>query len=111
MKKQVITLVIGLFVTVTSSAFSQQALEAPIKADVNTPVLKLIQREDARAVVNKYMPKLVEALEESFEAQDFLGSSTLRELEIDDNHVIGFDEKMLESIKAELAALPEILEQ
>jgi len=46
----------------------------------------------------------VKALEEDYNVADFLGSSTLKELSIDDDHVIGFDDELLESIREELSA-------
>lgn len=82
---------------------SQDEQEVPVS--INTPIMQLLEREDARDIVSKYLPKLVQALEERFEVQEFLGSSSLRELSIDDEHVIGFDEEMLAALKTELEAL------
>ena len=97
----------SLFLTLfLSGAVAAQTNEhKAIAADINTPILKLLERSDARAIVEKHMPNLVQALDESFAAQEFLGSSSLRELEIDDDHVIGFDAAMLEQIKLELDSL------
>ena len=93
----------GILVAQTSQA--QTTDESEIVAGIRTPIMNLLKREDARAIVEKHLPDLVKALDESFEAQEFLGSSDLLELSLDDDHVIGFDENLLEMLKAELEAL------
>ena len=76
-----------------------------IRADINTPIMMLLERADARAVVEKHLPQLVVALDDNYDAREFLGSSSLLELSLDDDHVIGFDEELLEKLRAELRAL------
>lgn len=72
---------------------------------LDTPVMVLLEHPGARAVLEKHLPRLVQALEGNPDIELTLGSSSLRELEIDDDHVIGFTEEMLEAIGRELAAL------
>jgi len=74
---------------------------------INTPILELLKNPQARRVVEKQLPNLLKALEEDYDIADYLGASSLRELSIDDNHVIGFDDDMLASMRKELAALRE----
>lgn len=82
-----------------------QAAESTIS--VNTPLVELLKQEEARTVVLKHLPNLVEVFEESFEAQAFFGDSSLLELSLDDDHVIGFDDEMLAELRKELNALSE----
>ncbi|MDA0687143.1 MAG: hypothetical protein O2948_00755 [Proteobacteria bacterium] len=79
--------------------------EREMLVSINTPIMQLLEREDAKEIVSKYLPNLVKALEERLEVQEFLGSSSLLELSIDDEHVIGFEEEMLAALKTELEAL------
>ena len=69
---------------------------------INTPILTLLENPVARAIVEKHLPNLVKALDEDYDAADFLGASSLKELSIDDDHVIGFDEGLLLTLKREL---------
>ena len=69
---------------------------------INTPILTLLENPVARALVEKHLPNLVKALDEDYDAADFLGDSSLKELPIDDNHVIGFDEDLHLTLEREL---------
>ena len=69
---------------------------------INTPILTPLENPVARAIVEKHLPNLVKALDEDYDAADFLGDSSLKELSIDDNHVIGFDEDLLLTLEREL---------
>ncbi len=96
-------LYLALCLILSFPASAQQPNE--IAASIQTPILELLKRADARAIVEKHLPSLVRALDEDYEAQVFFGDSNLLELSIDDNHVIGFGEEMLEQIRQELSAL------
>lgn len=72
---------------------------------IDTPISVLLEHAAARAIVEKHLPRLVAALDDDLEILRFMGSSSLRELEIDDDHVIGFDAKMLAAIQLELQGL------
>lgn len=74
---------------------------------IDTPILRLLENEKARAAVAQFLPGLMRAMDEDYNAMEFLGSSSLRELSIDDDHVIGFDEALLEKLTVALAAAQE----
>lgn len=74
-------------------------LEIPL---LDTPLVELLKNARARAVLEKLLPGLLKALEEDLEIMRFMGASSLRELAIDDAHVAGFDEEILEAIQLEL---------
>jgi len=90
-----------------SLAADSKAVATQEPPSINTPILELLKNPQAKRVVEKHFPNLVKALEEDYDIADYLGSSSLLELSIDDDHVIGFDDDMLASLKKELTALRE----
>lgn len=69
---------------------------------VDMPLLELLKNPDSKAIVSKYLPNLVTAFEEDLSIIGFFGDATLKELSIDDDHVLGFDEELLQTISEEL---------
>lgn len=101
-----IVLVCALAIATTSVAQSTTAQDANASAvivTIDTPILKALENDIARAVVEKHLPRLIKAMDEDLDVMDFLGSSSLKELSIDDNHVLNFDEEMLAKLQSELA--------
>lgn len=102
-KRMVTTLfyavLLNLFALVSSS---QAASETALTID--TPVLELLQNSAARQILEKHLPNLVKALEEDYDVADYLGTSSLKELSIDDDHVVGFDDELLATLRGELSA-------
>jgi sulfur relay (sulfurtransferase) DsrF/TusC family protein len=90
---------LNLFVTISSG---YAATESPLTID--TPVLELLQDLASRQVLERNLPNLVKALEEDYDVADFLGISSLKELSIDDDHVVGFDDELLTTLRRELSA-------
>ena len=90
---------LNLFTLVSSgSAASESALT------IDTPVLELLKNSAAKQILEKHLPNLVKALEEDYDVADFLGTSSLKELSIDDDHVKGFDDELLATLRSELSA-------
>ncbi len=83
------------------------AAESSATPTIDTPLVELLKNAQARSVLNKHLPGLLKALEEDLEMLRFMGASSLRELAIDDAHVAGFDEDMLEAIRLELQLDPQ----
>ena len=86
----------------TSQSSVAEGASASTAPTINTPILTLLENPVARAIVEKHLPNLVEPLDENYDPADFLGASSLKELSIDDDHVIGFDEGVLLTLKREL---------
>ena len=85
--------------TLSTAAF---AAESAAVATIDTPIAELLKNAQARSILEKHLPGLIKALEEDLEILRFMGTSSLRELSIDDAHVVGFDEEKLEAIRLEL---------
>ena len=75
---------------------------------IDTPIVTLLSNAVTRPVLEKHIPSLVKGMEEDFDLEVFLGSSSLKELSIDDEHVKGFDEELLEKLKNDLALAQQI---
>ncbi len=89
--------------------FAQSLPSTPENADklvlgVDTRVLELLENDVTRPVLEKHLPNLAKRLQEDFQAADYFWESTLRDLSIDDNHVRGFDEELLQKVAVALAA-------
>lgn len=96
----------ALFLAASTASFSHAASSdnGAIELSIDTPILELLEAPVARAIVEKHLPNLVKALDEDYDIADFLGSSSLKELSIDDDHVGNFDEEMLARLDEALAA-------
>lgn len=86
----------------TDSTSTSTSTETPT---IDTPFVELIKNEEAKLIVSKYLENLVKAFEEDWDVQDYFFDASLRELSIDDNHVKGFTQEMLNKIEAELIVL------
>ncbi len=91
------------FISVSPAA-GQISESQAIEISIDTPILKLMEIPAARQILEKHLPNLVKVLEEDYDVADYLGSSTLKELSIDDDHVIGFDDELLATMSRELSA-------
>jgi hypothetical protein len=102
-----LALIASMLLMIATSIQSEEdkSLGKPISID--TPLMELIKNDAAKTIVSKHLTNLVERFENDFEVQDFFYDATLRELSVDDNHVIGFTEEMLIQIEAELKTLEE----
>lgn len=100
-----IQLSIIAFILLATPALAEEngKLDKPLTID--TPLIELIRNDAAKAIVSKHLANLVERFENDFEVQDYFNDATLRELSVDDNHVIGFTEDMLKQIESELKTL------
>ncbi|MFT7471095.1 MAG: hypothetical protein ACI8XU_000990 [Kiritimatiellia bacterium] len=96
---------VNLFALISSSSIADASSAASEPAlSIDTPVLELLQSLAAKQILEKHLPTLVKALEENYDVADFLGSSSLKELSIDDDHVVGFDNELLATLRDELSA-------
>lgn len=85
--------------TLSTTAVAAENAAVPT---IDTPIVELLKNAQARSILEKHLPGLVKALDEDLEILRFMGTSSLRELAIDDAHVVGFDEEKLEAIRLEL---------
>jgi|TARA_B110000881_G_C18557783_1_gene507972 hypothetical protein len=66
--------------------------------------LEPLQNSAAKQILEKHLSNLVKALEKDYDVADFLGKSSLKELSIDDDHVKGFDDELLATLRGKLSA-------